>query len=169
MRRENHDAPAGRTVRAALMRRPSPFSVCRFASSQHPGLSGTSSAWCSSLCSFFCCISLRAKQAEPWPPSAPRPFRPGRQARLRQTAAGAPVSLRRTPSGFGLTLRSDGEKQHPRLQCPYRTRRLNRDVNQISVTLMAGMMLCRRQIFIPDVRILPSETVRLHPFAEGCF
>lgn len=93
----------------------------------------------------------------------------GSSARLRQTAAGAPVSLRRTPSGFGLTLRSDGEKQHPRLQCPFRTRRLNRDVNHISITLMAGMMFCRRQIFIPDVRILPSETVRLHPFAEGCF
>ncbi|UNC52594.1 hypothetical protein D5067_0023615 (plasmid) [Enterobacter huaxiensis] len=47
-------------------------------------------------------MSLRAKKAEPWPPSAPRPFRPGRRARLRQTAADAPVSLRRTPSGFGL-------------------------------------------------------------------
>ncbi|RSK63067.1 hypothetical protein EJE24_22140 [Enterobacter huaxiensis] len=113
-------------------------------------------------------MSLRAKKAEPWPPSAPRPFRPGRRARLRQTAADAPVSLRRTPSGFGLTLRSDGERQHPRLQCPFRTRRLNRDVNHISITLMAEMMLCCRQIFIPDVRILPSETVRLHQFAEGC-
>nr|WP_077757453.1 hypothetical protein [Escherichia coli] len=45
----------------------------------------------------------------PGAPSAPpRPAAPGRQARLRQAAAGAPASLRRTRwRGFGLSLRSD--------------------------------------------------------------
>lgn len=35
MCREKHHAPAGRTVRAALTRRPSPFCVCRFVSSPY--------------------------------------------------------------------------------------------------------------------------------------
>jgi len=72
------------------------------------------------------------------------------------------------PFGFRASLRSDGEKQPLRLQRPFRICCLNRDANHISITLMTGMMLCRQQIFIPGVRILPSETVRLHQFAEGC-
>ena len=118
---------------------------------------------------FLLLYVLQGKKGRTMAPFGSPSVPAGSSARLRQTAAGAPVSLRRTPSGFVLALRSDGERQHPRLRRPSRTHRLNRDVNQISVTFMAGMMLRRWQIFIPDVRILPSETVRLHPFAEGCF
>ncbi|MBW9844101.1 hypothetical protein FJD03_23685 [Escherichia coli] len=49
----------------------------------------------------------------PGAPSAPGCLAAsGRQARLRQAAAGAPASLRRTRwRGFGLSLRSDGKRQ----------------------------------------------------------
>ncbi|EFN7854468.1 hypothetical protein EEL04_22310 [Escherichia coli] len=49
----------------------------------------------------------------PGAPSAPGCLAAsGRQARLRQAAAGAPASLRRTRwRGFGLSLRSDGKRK----------------------------------------------------------
>ncbi|WP_432704376.1 hypothetical protein, partial [Escherichia coli] len=56
----------------------------------------------------------------PGAPSAPGCLAAsGRQARLRQAAAGAPASLRRTRwRGFGLSLRSDAYET--RLQRPFR-------------------------------------------------
>ncbi|ASN45644.1 hypothetical protein AW070_20410 [Escherichia coli] len=53
----------------------------------------------------FCCSDSRGRGH----PSAPGCLAAsGRQARLRQAAAGAPASLRRTRwRGFGLPLRSD--------------------------------------------------------------
>ena len=59
------------------------------------------------------------------PPSAPRPYRPGRRPySARRPQAGS--SLRPNPFGFRASLGPDGEGQRHRLLRPYRSRRVHR-------------------------------------------
>ncbi|ENA5279681.1 hypothetical protein ABGS17_004603 [Escherichia coli] len=95
--------------RATLARRPLPFPsvMCLTQECFFLMLWNCSLCCCSFICcsdSDYCSVVLSACA-----PSAPGCLAAsGRQARLRQAAAGAPASLRRTRwRGFGLSLRSD--------------------------------------------------------------
>ena len=82
------------------------------------------------LVNFLSCSSVMAitqKQDREMAPFGSRPaLLSGRRAPLRQGGRCAPAGLRRTPSGFGLTLGSDGEGQGLRLLRPCRPERLHR-------------------------------------------
>ena len=82
------------------------------------------------LVNFLSCSSVMAitqKQDREMAPFGSRPaLLSGRRAPLRQGGRCAPARLRRTPSGFGLTLGSDGEGQRLRLLRPCRPERLHR-------------------------------------------